>query len=89
MTNLNSADHGPVLASATTRNPARPALWAMQFATGLALALALSATGAQAETQLRTGTLVCQGDGGWGAIITSKKAFSCTFASTDGTVRET
>jgi len=50
---------------------------------GIALALA-SATMAPAAADLQAGTLVCKGDGGWGAIITSKKSFDCTFSSSDG-----
>jgi hypothetical protein len=36
---------------------------------------------------LQAGTLACSGEGGWGAIITSKKAFRCAFTSSDGAVR--
>ena len=60
-------------------------------AAGAALALATAAiVPAAANAQgsgVQFGTLVCKGDGGWGAIITSKKDFNCTFASADGTVR--
>ncbi len=44
---------------------------------------------AAAETgnRLQAGSLVCKGSGGWGAIISSKKEFECTFAKADGSVR--
>lgn len=59
---------------------------------GLAMALAVAATGlsfnaAEAASRLQAGTLYCKGDGGWGAIITSKKTFKCTFSSSDQSVR--
>ncbi len=60
-------------------------------ATGVILALALAAlpaAPADAQTRLQTGTLACSGEGGWGAIITSKKDFRCAFTSSDGAVRE-
>lgn len=61
------------------------AFWVKRLATGavIATALSLSAATAQAQSGLQAGTLVCKGDGGWGAIITSKKTFDCTFSSAD------
>ncbi|MEM7710089.1 MAG: DUF992 domain-containing protein [Pseudomonadota bacterium] len=35
---------------------------------------------------LQAGSLVCRGDGGWGAIIMSKKTFACRFAAPNGEV---
>lgn len=56
---------------------------------GLAIAaLAPAPVQAQTDTQLRAGVLVCAGGGGWGAIITSRKVFGCTFSGADGRVRE-
>ena len=52
-----------------------------------AIALALATGGAQAQSRIKAGTLVCKGEGGWGAIITSKKEFDCTYTSADGTPR--
>ena len=40
-----------------------------------------------AASGIQVGTLVCKGEGGWGAIITSKKEFNCTYGSVDGSVR--
>ncbi|MBZ0217857.1 MAG: DUF992 domain-containing protein [Fimbriimonadaceae bacterium] len=39
------------------------------------------------DTRLQAGVLVCEGDGGWSAIITSEKTFQCTFSSSSGDVR--
>ena len=50
-------------------------------------ALGLALKPADAQTYLRAGTLACAGEGGWGAIITSKKTFRCTFSSDKGEVR--
>ena len=58
--------------------------------TKLILALAVTAlvsSPAAAQTRLQAGTLACSGEGGWGAIITSKKDFRCAFTSSDGAVR--
>lgn len=66
--------------------------WAKRILAGAVLAAAaatLSPTVGQAQSGLQAGSLVCKGDGGWGAIITSKKNFNCTFASADGKVRGT
>lgn len=57
---------------------------------GLGMTVALSAlTSSQSMAQagLQAGVLSCRGEGGWGAIITSKKRFRCAFASSDGSVR--
>ena len=59
-------------------------------ATGLILASAVAAfipSHVDAQTRLQAGTLACSGEGGWGAIITSKKDFRCAFTSSDGVVR--
>ena len=48
---------------------------------------ALPPTLAHTQTRLQAGTLACSGEGGWGAIITSKKNFRCAFTSSDGSVR--
>ncbi len=53
--------------------------------TGLAAGLTASQSVAQAG--LQAGVLSCRGEGGWGAIITSKKRFRCAFSSSDGSVR--
>lgn len=37
-----------------------------------------------AKTRVQAGVLQCQGEGGWGAIITSKKKFSCEFTAAGG-----
>ena len=61
------------------------------IAAGLALAAAAIATAptdAGAQALLRAGVLVCDGGGGWGAIIGSTKSFRCTFSSDQGAVRE-
>lgn len=58
--------------------------------TGLIFALTVAAfppSPANAQTRLQAGTLACSGEGGWGAIITSKKDFRCAFTASDGTVR--
>lgn len=39
---------------------------------------------AQATQWIQAGSLVCKGDGGWGAIIVSKKAFKCIFTAPNG-----
>ena len=59
-------------------------------ATSLILALAVTALAPSqvaAQTRLQTGVLACSGEGGWGAIITSKKTFRCAFTSSNGEVR--
>jgi hypothetical protein len=40
------------------------------------------------QTRVQAGVLTCEGDGGWGLIVTSKKTFRCTFSSSNGEVRE-
>lgn len=65
--------------------------WGRAAATCAALALfvvLLVPIQAQAQSRLQLGSLACTGTGGWGAIITSTKAFRCTFSTTDGVVRE-
>lgn len=49
---------------------------------------ALTPSHADAQAQLQAGVLVCNGEGGWGAIITSRKRFDCTFSASSGEVRE-
>ena len=64
--------------------------WLRQYAAGLVSVVAVAAVfpgAANAASGIQAGTLVCKGEGGWGAIITSKKEFKCTFGSADGTVR--
>lgn len=39
---------------------------------------------AQTKTRIQTGVLQCQGDGGWGFIIGSKKEFNCRFVTASG-----
>ncbi len=61
-----------------------------RVATGLILALAVAAfmpSHVDAQTRLQAGTLACSGEGGWGAIITSKKTFRCAFTASNGEVR--
>lgn len=67
--------------------------WRRPVRVAKALVLALMAavfvvSPAAGQTRLQTGTLACSGEGGWGAVITSKKDFRCAFTSSDGTVRE-
>lgn len=52
------------------------------------LAIGPGAGAASAQTGAKAGTLSCLGEGGWGAIVTSKKTFECTYLSVDGAVRE-
>jgi hypothetical protein len=47
-------------------------------------ALVITPLAAQADAQMQLGTLECQGEGGWGLIITSKKEFDCVFKNNDG-----
>jgi hypothetical protein len=61
---------------------------ARRLAAAAVLALALGAGGAGAEPSTRAGTLTCLGEGGWGAVVTSRKEFDCTYNSVDGNVRE-
>ena len=61
-----------------------------RVATGLIFALAAAAfmpSHVDAQTRLQAGTLACSGEGGWGAIVTSKKAFRCAFTASTGEVR--
>ena len=61
--------------------------WAV---TSMAFALAVTALApshVDAQTRLQAGVLACSGEGGWGAIITSKKTFRCTFKGAGGKVR--
>ncbi len=37
----------------------------------------------RALARIEAGTLACKGEGGWGAIIYSKKTFDCTFTTAD------
>ena len=53
----------------------------------LVLAAALFAAPAEAQSRLQVGILACEGEGGWGLIITSRKTFECTFSGNDGAVR--
>lgn len=41
----------------------------------------------KAPVRLEAGTLTCKGEGGWGAIVFSKKTFDCSFATADGNHR--
>ncbi len=52
-----------------------------------ALVTAQMTSPSAAQAGLQAGVLSCRGDGGWSAIITSKKRFRCVFASSDGSVR--
>lgn len=59
-------------------------------ATSLILAFAVTAMApsqVDAQTRLQAGVLACAGEGGWGAIITSKKTFRCAFTASNGEVR--
>lgn len=58
---------------------------AAMLAIGVAPASAQDATPASSQG-LQAGSLVCRGDGGWGAIIMSKKTFACRFAAPNGEV---
>lgn len=58
--------------------------------TGLGLAALITTqmtSPSAAQAGLQAGVLSCRGEGGWSAIITSKKRFRCVFASSDGSVR--
>ncbi len=55
-------------------------------ALGLA-AVSIAPAPAEAASDLQAGSLVCKGEGGWGASVTSKKSFDYTFASSDGVTR--
>lgn len=57
-------------------------LWVLAAVAALVLAFP-----AQAQTRLQAGVLACEGEGGWGLIITSRRTFECTFASDDGQTR--
>lgn len=46
-----------------------------------------SPVAAQQMERLQLGSLVCEGDGGWGAIVTSRREFTCTFGRADGSTR--
>ena len=59
-------------------------------ATSLIFAFAVAAfapSHVDAQTRLQAGVLACSGEGGWGAIITSKKTFRCAFTASTGEVR--
>lgn len=58
-----------------------------RFALGVILAGSIALLGAdpaEAKTRVQLGVLQCQGEGGWGAIITSKKSFTCEFTGAGG-----
>jgi len=46
--------------------------------------LPLAGTMSAAKTRLQAGVLECLGEGGWGAIIASRKEFDCVFTSASG-----
>ena len=46
-----------------------------------------SAAAETASTRLQAGSLACKGEGGWGAIVFSKKTFDCTFVTADRSFR--
>src|SRR5262245_33917208 len=48
------------------------------------LVTALAASPASAQDRIKTGTLVCDVSGGFGMIVTSKKAVACTFRPVKG-----
>lgn len=52
-----------------------------------ALALTAAAPASAQADRLQLGSLVCEGEGGWGAIITSRREFTCTFGRADGSTR--
>lgn len=54
----------------------------------LAHAVPAAAQNDASKTRVQAGVLTCEGEGGWGLIITSKKTFRCTFSSSNGEVRE-
>lgn len=56
----------------------------LRLLTIAALALCAPAASAQERTLLQGGTLECDGQGGWGAIIASHKEFQCVFKSMKG-----
>lgn len=64
--------------------------WLGRLAVGASMTLALAGvlpSAASAGVGIQVGTLVCSGSGGWGAVITSRKAFNCTYSSVDNSVR--
>jgi hypothetical protein len=46
--------------------------------------IAASPASVQSAERLPAGSTVCKGFGGWGAVITSKKKFNCTYSTVDG-----
>ncbi len=50
-------------------------------------ATALTPSIVDAQTRLQAGVLACSGEGGWGAILTSKKTFRCAFTASNGEMR--
>ena len=73
-----------------TKDTTSIAVWSKRAAASAALAmLAVSFTPgvSQAQQRLQTGSLVCKGEGGWGAIITSKKTFDCAFTTPQGRIK--
>jgi Protein of unknown function (DUF992) len=81
---LHIIDH----ATGAAPRPRHRAAPLRHLAVAAALALSLVAGAAEAQSGTKAGTLTCLGEGGWGAIVTSKKVFECTFVSVDGDQRE-
>lgn len=61
---------------------------AARVAAAACVALGLAAGTAAAQSGAKLGTLTCVGEGGWGAIVASKKTMDCTYQSVDGAVKE-
>ncbi len=64
--------------------------WLKHLLASAAITLAVVGAGpttAHAAAGIQAGTLVCKGEGGWGAIIASRKTFNCTFGSIGGKFR--
>ena len=72
------------------KNAVKTASWIKRAAASTALAvfaMGFTTGASQAQSLLQTGALVCKGEGGWGAIITSKKTFDCTFSTPSGSIK--
>lgn len=67
---------------------ASAALAVVSLVASLALVEPVAAQSNATQTRVQAGVLTCEGEGGWGLIITSKKTFRCTFVSSNGEVRE-
>ncbi len=87
------AEHGPknwlkrVALAATIATVATGIGTTMSFAQEAGAQQPAGAETENAKVRLKAGTLACKGEGGWGAIVYSKKSFDCTFTTADGGTR--